>query len=225
MKDLQNVIPSLHRLNEIGVEISIDDFGTGYSSLSYLTTLPISELKIDRSFVRDLGVTPQSSAVVTAIIALARSLGLRVIAEGVETLRQMESAAAAWAARSCRASCSAAGASRSRSSCGAGRPAAAQGALARRGRYDDLQRRWTAAPRQGRPGRGLGPAGGAPGARLERGSRQWTGAAQEGEPAARARRQPQRRAAAAAAPEATGQRLGERPADDVPVDVDARVLS
>jgi diguanylate cyclase (GGDEF)-like protein len=90
MKDLQDVIPTLHRLNEIGVEISIDDFGTGYSSLAYLTTLPISELKIDRSFVRDLGITPQSSAVVTAIIALARSLGLRVIAEGVENLRQME---------------------------------------------------------------------------------------------------------------------------------------
>jgi predicted signal transduction protein with EAL and GGDEF domain/DNA-binding response OmpR family regulator len=90
MKDLQNVIPSLHRLNEIGVEISIDDFGTGYSSLAYLTTLPISELKVDRSFVRDLGITPQSAAVATAIIALARSLGLRVIAEGVETMRQME---------------------------------------------------------------------------------------------------------------------------------------
>ena len=90
MKELQNVIPALHRLNEIGVEISIDDFGTGYSSLAYLTTLPISELKIDRSFVRDLGITPQSSAVVTAIIALARTLGLRVVAEGVETLRQME---------------------------------------------------------------------------------------------------------------------------------------
>jgi predicted signal transduction protein with EAL and GGDEF domain len=90
MKELQNVIPSLHRLNEIGVEISIDDFGTGYSSLAYLTTLPISELKIDRSFVRELGITPQSSAVVTAIIALARSLGLRVVAEGVESLRQLE---------------------------------------------------------------------------------------------------------------------------------------
>ena len=90
MKDLQNVIPSLHRLTEIGVEISIDDFGTGYSSLSYLTALPISELKIDRSFVRDLGVTPQSSAVVSAIIALARALGLRVIAEGVENIRQMD---------------------------------------------------------------------------------------------------------------------------------------
>jgi predicted signal transduction protein with EAL and GGDEF domain/CheY-like chemotaxis protein len=90
MKELQNVIPSLHRLNEIGVEISIDDFGTGYSSLAYLTTLPISEVKVDRSFVRDLGVTPQSTAVVTAIVALARSLGLRVVAEGVETLRQLE---------------------------------------------------------------------------------------------------------------------------------------
>ncbi len=90
MKDLHNVSLSLHRLNEIGVEIAIDDFGTGYSSLAYLTTLPISELKIDRSFVRDLGITPQSSAVVSAIIALARSLGLRVIAEGVENLRQMD---------------------------------------------------------------------------------------------------------------------------------------
>jgi PAS domain S-box-containing protein len=90
MKDLQNVIPALHRLNEIGVEVAIDDFGTGYSSLAYLTTLPISELKIDRSFVRELGFNPQSSAVISAIIALARSLGLRVIAEGVENLRQME---------------------------------------------------------------------------------------------------------------------------------------
>ena len=90
MKDLQGVVPSLHRLNQLGTEISIDDFGTGYSSLSYLTTLPISELKIDRSFVRDLGDTPQSSAIVSAIIALARALGLRVVAEGVEKLSQME---------------------------------------------------------------------------------------------------------------------------------------
>ncbi len=90
MKDLQGVVPSLHRLNQMGIEISIDDFGTGYSSLAYLTTLPISELKIDRSFVHDLGTTPQSSAVVSAIIALARALGLRVIAEGVEEVSQME---------------------------------------------------------------------------------------------------------------------------------------
>jgi EAL domain-containing protein (putative c-di-GMP-specific phosphodiesterase class I) len=66
----------------------VDDFGTGYSSLSYLTTLPISEVKIDRSFVQKLGVTPKSTAVITTIVALARALGLRVIAEGVETLSQ-----------------------------------------------------------------------------------------------------------------------------------------
>ncbi len=90
MKELQSVIPSLHQLKDISVEVAIDDFGTGYSSLAYLTTLPISELKIDRSFVRDLGVTPQSSGIVTAIIAVARSLNLRVIGEGVESLRQME---------------------------------------------------------------------------------------------------------------------------------------
>jgi predicted signal transduction protein with EAL and GGDEF domain/DNA-binding response OmpR family regulator len=88
MRDLQSVIPTLHRLNEIGVEISIDDFGTGYSSLSYLTTLPIAELKIDRSFIRDLGITTQSRAIVSAIIALAKALNLRVVAEGVEVLRQ-----------------------------------------------------------------------------------------------------------------------------------------
>jgi predicted signal transduction protein with EAL and GGDEF domain/CheY-like chemotaxis protein len=90
MKGQQGVFPALHRLNDIGVRISIDDFGTGYSSLSYLTTLPISELKIDGSFVRDLGLTPQSEAVATAIIALARSLGLGVVAEGVETERQAQ---------------------------------------------------------------------------------------------------------------------------------------
>jgi predicted signal transduction protein with EAL and GGDEF domain/CheY-like chemotaxis protein len=90
MKGQLGVFPALHRLNDIGVRISIDDFGTGYSSLAYLTTLPISEVKIDGSFVRDLGLTPQSAAVVTAIIALARSLGLTVVAEGVENLRQVE---------------------------------------------------------------------------------------------------------------------------------------
>ena len=90
MKNLQTVIPTLHRLHAIGVGLAIDDFGTGYSSLAYLTTLPIDELKIDRSFIRDLGVTPQSAAVVGAIVALARTLSLHVVAEGVETLGQLE---------------------------------------------------------------------------------------------------------------------------------------
>jgi predicted signal transduction protein with EAL and GGDEF domain/DNA-binding response OmpR family regulator len=90
MKEDQNVNPTLYRLNQIGVEISIDDFGTGYSSLSYLSHMPIAELKIDRVFVRDLGITPHSTAIVQAILALAKALGMRVVAEGVEMLRQME---------------------------------------------------------------------------------------------------------------------------------------
>jgi predicted signal transduction protein with EAL and GGDEF domain/CheY-like chemotaxis protein len=90
MKDIATVVPVLQRLKDRGVQISIDDFGTGYSSLAYLTALPISELKIDRSFVNNLGNSVQSAAVVSAIIALARSLSLRVVAEGVETLEQME---------------------------------------------------------------------------------------------------------------------------------------
>jgi predicted signal transduction protein with EAL and GGDEF domain/DNA-binding NarL/FixJ family response regulator len=89
MKSLDDVMPALRRLHAAGVAISIDDFGTGYSSLSYLTSLPIAELKIDRSFVSELGQSDQSSAVVAAIIALARSLGLRVVAEGVETPMQV----------------------------------------------------------------------------------------------------------------------------------------
>ncbi len=90
MKDLKTVLPGLQRLSEVGVRLSIDDFGTGYSSLSYLTSLPLSELKIDGSFVRNLVGQPQSSAVVTAVIALAGSLRLDVVAECVESLEQME---------------------------------------------------------------------------------------------------------------------------------------
>jgi EAL domain-containing protein (putative c-di-GMP-specific phosphodiesterase class I) len=89
MKDMDRALAVLERLRAIGVRLSIDDFGTGYSSLAYLTSLPISELKIDGSFVRGLGVAARSAAVATAIIALGRSLGLEVVAEGVETLAQL----------------------------------------------------------------------------------------------------------------------------------------
>jgi EAL domain-containing protein (putative c-di-GMP-specific phosphodiesterase class I) len=89
MQNLQSILPVLHRLNEVGVQVSVDDFGTGYSSLQYLTELPISELKIDRSFVHKLGREPKASEVIHLIISLAQALNLRVVAEGVETTAQM----------------------------------------------------------------------------------------------------------------------------------------
>jgi EAL domain-containing protein (putative c-di-GMP-specific phosphodiesterase class I) len=82
---VDDAIIKMQELGNIGVRFSMDDFGTGYSSLSYLTQLPLEQLKIDHSFVRNIGVKPSDALIVQAIISMARSLGVDVIAEGVET--------------------------------------------------------------------------------------------------------------------------------------------
>jgi EAL domain-containing protein (putative c-di-GMP-specific phosphodiesterase class I) len=83
--DIGTFITTLHELKAIGVKLAIDDFGTGYSSMTYLKDFPIDRLKIDQGFVYNLEQTPANSAILKAIVTLGHNLGLKVIAEGVET--------------------------------------------------------------------------------------------------------------------------------------------
>jgi diguanylate cyclase len=93
MADPTHAMQVLGRLNQLGVQVSIDDFGTGYSSMAYLKSLPVHELKVDRSFVAQMTTSSRDAVIVRSTVDLGRNLGLRVVAEGVEdqgTLQELD---------------------------------------------------------------------------------------------------------------------------------------
>jgi len=90
MKDTDDIQQCLRKLKNIGVRLAIDDFGTGYSCLSYLKQFPIDVLKIDRTFVNDIGVSEDGQAICGVILSIAKRLGLESVAEGIENERQLE---------------------------------------------------------------------------------------------------------------------------------------
>ena len=90
LDDIEASLAALDAINRLDVQTTLDDFGTGYSSLSYLTKFPFQTLKIDRSFISDLDQSPASVAIVQTVIDLAAKLGMRTVAEGVETQSQLD---------------------------------------------------------------------------------------------------------------------------------------
>lgn len=88
--DDHKIIKTIRRLKKLGIQIALDDFGTGYSSISYLKKIPIDRLKIDKTFIKNINTNSDDAAIVRAIISLASSLNLQVVAEGVESLKQLK---------------------------------------------------------------------------------------------------------------------------------------
>ncbi len=90
LQDMENTIPRLQALRNMGIRIAMDDFGTGYSSMSYLNLLPLDTLKIDRAFVQKIGSTEDADAIVKTMVNLGKMLGLKVTSEGIETNEQSD---------------------------------------------------------------------------------------------------------------------------------------